>query len=48
MDGKAFDEAPAIRATATLNDPAAEAVFSGARQTLAAIRDMADKPGGRS
>jgi hypothetical protein len=46
-DGKAFDEAPAIRITATLNDPAAEAVFAGARQSLAAIRATADKDGGR-
>ena len=46
-DGKAFDEAPNIRITATLNEPAALAVFAGARQTLAAIRAIADKPGGR-
>lgn len=46
-DGKAFDEAPGIRITATLNDPAAEAVFAGARQSLADIRTVADKEGGR-
>ncbi len=46
-DGKAFDEAPRIRIGATLNDPAAEAVFAGARQSLAAIRAVADKEGGR-
>lgn len=46
-DGKAFDESPAIRVSATLNDPAAEAAFAGAPQTLAAIRAVADKPGGR-
>ncbi|MES2498716.1 MAG: M28 family metallopeptidase [Pseudomonadota bacterium] len=46
-DGKAFDEAPAIRATATLNEPAALALFEGAPQTLAAIRAVADKEGGR-
>lgn len=46
-DGKAFDEAPGIRISATLNDPAADAVFAGARQSLAAIRAAADKEGGR-
>ena len=46
-DGKAFDEAPGIRATASLNEPAAQALFAGAPQTLAAIRAIADKPGGR-
>ncbi|MET0374492.1 MAG: M28 family metallopeptidase [Rhizorhabdus sp.] len=46
-DGKAFDEAPKIRVTASLNDPAALAVFAGAPQTLDAIRAVADRPGGR-
>ncbi|RYD94908.1 MAG: M28 family peptidase [Sphingomonadales bacterium] len=46
-DGKAFDEAAKIRASASLNEPAAEAVFAGAPQSLAAIRAVADKPGGR-
>ena len=46
-DGKAFDEAPGIRASASLNDPAALAVFAGAPRTLAAIRKEADKAGGR-
>ncbi len=46
-DGKAFEEAPGIRITASLNDPAAETLFAGAKQGLAAIRAVADKPGGR-
>lgn len=46
-DGKAFDEAPNIRITASLNEPAAQALFAGAPQTLAAIRAAADRPGGR-
>jgi hypothetical protein len=46
-EGQPFDEAPAIRATASLNDPAAEAVFAGAPATLAAIRKTADKAGGK-
>ncbi|KKC24431.1 M28 family metallopeptidase [Sphingomonas sp. SRS2] len=46
-DGKAFDEAPKIRVTASLNDPAARAAFAGAPQTLDAIRAVADSDGGR-
>ncbi|WP_380871992.1 aminopeptidase [Sphingomonas sp. DBB INV C78] len=46
-EGQPFNEAPAIRARAGLNDPAAEAVFAGAPKTLAAIRAEADKAGGR-
>lgn len=46
-DGKAFDEAPGIRAGASLNGPAADAVFAGAPKSLAAIRKEADKAGGR-
>ncbi|MDX3909917.1 MAG: M28 family metallopeptidase [Sphingobium sp.] len=46
-DGKAFDEAPAIRASASLNGPAADAVFAGAPKSLATIRKEADKAGGR-
>ncbi|ATE63130.1 M28 family metallopeptidase [Rhizorhabdus dicambivorans] len=46
-DGKAYDEAPGIRITAALNEPAAQALFAGAPQKLAAIRAMADKAGGR-
>lgn len=46
-DGKAFDEAPKIRIGASLNEPAAQAAFAGAPQTLAAIRAVADRAGGR-
>lgn len=46
-DGKAFDESPNIRATASVNEPAAQAIFAGAPQTLEAIRAIADRPGGR-
>jgi hypothetical protein len=46
-DGKAFDEAPKIRVTAELNDPAVIAAFAGASRTLDEVRAIADKPGGR-
>jgi Zn-dependent M28 family amino/carboxypeptidase len=46
-EGRPFDQAPAIRATASLNDPAAQAVFAGAPTTIAAIRKTADKAGGK-
>ena len=46
-DGKAFDDAPNIRAGASLNGPAADAVFIGAPKTLTAIRKEAEKAGGR-
>lgn len=46
-DGKAFDEAPGIRASAALNGAAADAVFDGAPKSLAAIRKEADKANGR-
>ena len=46
-DGKAFDEAPNVRVTAALNDPAATALFAGAAQTLEVVRAIADRPGGR-
>jgi Zn-dependent M28 family amino/carboxypeptidase len=46
-DGKAFVEAPKIRITATVNEPAALAMFAGAPRTLAEIRAIADKPGGK-
>jgi len=39
--GKPFDEAPAIRAGATLNVPAAEALFAGAAKPYAAVRKAA-------
>lgn len=46
-EGTPFNEASCIRASASLNDPAAEAVFVGAPTTIAAIRKMADKVGGK-
>jgi len=46
-DGKAFEEAPAVRARGSLNGPAAEAVFAGAPRTLAGIRREADQQNGR-
>ncbi|MDI1296548.1 MAG: M28 family metallopeptidase [bacterium] len=46
-DGQPFDEAPAIQASASLNDPAVAAVFTGAPLSIAAIRKIADKPGGK-
>lgn len=45
--GNAFNEAPLIRATATLHDAAAEALFAGAKRPLAAVLAEADKVGGR-
>ena len=45
-DGKAYEEAPGIRARAALNDPAAEALFAGSARTLADIRLEADKEKG--
>ncbi len=46
-EGVPFDEAPGIRASASLDDPAAEAVFAGAPTTIAAIRKTADRAGGK-
>ena len=46
-EGKPFDQAPGIRAGAALNDPAAQAVFAGAPQSIAAIRKLADRKGGK-
>lgn len=46
-DGKAFDDAPKIRITAMLNEPAAQAAFAGAPRTIEAIRAVADKQNGR-
>jgi len=46
-DGKAFEEAPGIRARASLNGPAAEALFAGSARTLADIRREADQQNGR-
>lgn len=46
-DGEPFDEAPGIRASASLNDPAVAAIFAGAPTSIAAIRKVADRKGGR-
>lgn len=46
-EGVPFNAAPGLRASAMLNDPAAEAVFAGAPATIAAIRKTADKAGGK-
>jgi hypothetical protein len=45
-DGKPHDEAPAIRAYARLNGPAADALFAGSKRTREAIREEADRPEG--
>jgi hypothetical protein len=45
-DGKAHEEAPAIRARAGLNGPAAEAIFAGGKRTLADILAEADRDKG--
>lgn len=45
-DGKAHEEAPGIRARATLNGPAADAVFAGSARTLEDIRVEADREKG--
>jgi hypothetical protein len=42
-DGQAFEESPGVRGRALLHGPAAEAVFAGARRTLADIRREADR-----
>jgi len=41
-DGLAHEDAPGIRARASLNGPAADALFAGSGRTLAAIRQEAD------
>jgi Zn-dependent M28 family amino/carboxypeptidase len=46
-DGKPYNDAPGIRAAATLNEPAVAALFAGAPQSIATIRKLADKPGGK-
>lgn len=46
-DGKPHVDAPAIRGSAALNTPAAEAAFAGAPKALKAILAEADKAGGR-
>ncbi len=46
-DGRPYVRAPGIRASASANREAAEALFAGSRRTLAEIRAEADKPGGK-
>ena len=46
-DGVPYRQSPGIRAAATLNTPAAEALLAGAPRTLDAILDEADREGGR-
>lgn len=46
-DGKPHVDAPAIRGSAALNTPAAEAAFAGAPKALKAVLAEADKTGGR-
>lgn len=46
-DGKAFDESPDIRVGASLNTPAAQAVFAGAPRALDAVLKEADRKGGK-
>ena len=46
-EGKPFDQAPGIRAGASLDDPAAQAIFAGAPHSIAAIRKQADRKGGK-
>lgn len=46
-DAKPGDDAPAVRATATFNTPASDALFAGAPQSYAAVRAEADRAGAR-
>nr|WP_295374265.1 M28 family metallopeptidase [uncultured Sphingosinicella sp.] len=46
-DGSAFQRAPGIRVAGTLDTPAAEALFAGARRPLSAILDEAAREGGK-
>ena len=46
-NGKPYSPAPGIRFTATLDTPAAEALFAGARKPLKAVLAEADKAGGK-
>ena len=46
-DGRPFSRAPGIRAGATLDTPAAEALFAGARRPLSAVLDEAARDGGK-
>jgi Zn-dependent M28 family amino/carboxypeptidase len=44
-DGKPYVEAPAIRGSAYLNTPAAEAIFAGAKKSVAEVLDEAAREG---
>ena len=46
-DGAPYLSAPGIRASGTLNRPAAEVLFAGQRRSLTDIRAEADKAGGK-
>lgn len=46
-DGKAYSAAPNIRMTATLDTPAAQALFAGAPTSLDAVLDTAARKGGK-
>lgn len=46
-DGRPFSRAPGIRVGATLDTPAAEALFAGARRPLATVLDEAAREGGK-
>jgi hypothetical protein len=46
-NGKANEDAPGMKVGATLNDPAAEALFAGARRRYADVRAEADREGAR-
>ena len=46
-DGKPFVEAPAIRGSGTLNTPAADAIFAGAKHSLAEVLDEAAREGAK-
>ena len=46
-DGKPYSAAPRIRASASLNTPAAQALFAGAPRTLQSVIAEAEKEGGR-
>ena len=46
-DGKPYSAAPGIKASASLNTPAAQALFAGAPRTLQSVIEEAEKEGGR-
>lgn len=46
-DGRPYTPAPGLRFRATLDTPAAEALFAGAKRPLARVLDEAERKGGR-